>query len=241
MHDEALSRLAKQIGDIGSAFYFRPETISVAKEHGLDGFRFYFLGRGGVLGDVEPDVALSAFGYFEPGLFAKMWNTARSVLDPREAARLFIGCNHDLGRAKLTGLPGLDAFCEAATAVHDAIDPTGLALYAGISAEPVPEDTPARALHLAMCLREARGSTHLLALVASGLSSRIAHQIRRPDDVALFGWPEPIQPSDADRAKWDAAEALTNRLLTPSFGVVDERGERALVEGVGTIHAALIS
>ena len=43
---------ALKTGDIGSAFYFHPDTLAMAKGHGLDGFRMYFLGRGGVLGDV---------------------------------------------------------------------------------------------------------------------------------------------------------------------------------------------
>ena len=90
-----------------------------------------------------------------------------------------------------------------------------------------------------MCLREARGSIHLLALVASGVPTRMAHQIRRPDDVTLFGWTEPVVASDDDIARWDAAEALTNTLLAPSFGVLDDKGERALVEGADAIHAAL--
>jgi hypothetical protein len=235
-----LSSVAATIADIGSNFYFRRETLAVGKEHGIDGYRFYFVGRGGVLGDVEAEVALSAFGYFEPNLFASMWNSAKAILPPREAARLYHGCNHDLGRARLGDVPGLDDFCEAAAAVNDAIDPAGLALYAGVAAEPIPDDPPARALHLAMCLREARGSVHLLALVASGVPTRTAHQIRRPDDVTLFGWSEPLVASDDDIARWEAAETLTNTLLAPSFGVLDDKGERALVEGAQAIHAALI-
>jgi hypothetical protein len=235
-----LSSLAASIADVGSTFYFRPETLAVGKEHGIDGYRFYFVGRGGVLGDVEADVALSAFGYFEPNLFTSMWNSAKAIVPPREAARLYHGCNHDLGRARLGDVPGLEAFCEAAAAVNEAIDPAGLALYAGIAAEPVPDDAPARALHLAMCLREARGSIHLIALVASGVPTRTAHQIRRPDDVTLFGWSEPVAASDDDLARWEAAEALTNTLLAPSFGVLDDKGERALVEGAAAIHTALI-
>src|SRR5918994_3118335 len=102
MDHTELSALASTIDEIGSAFYFRPATLAVGKEHGLDGYRFYFVGRGGVLGDVEADVALSAFGYFEPNLFASMWNSAKAIMAPREAARLYHGCNHDLGRARLS-------------------------------------------------------------------------------------------------------------------------------------------
>lgn len=239
MTNDEFGAFAKQIADIGSAFYFHPDTLATGKSRGLDGFRLYFVGRGGVLGDVEADVARSAFGYFEPTLFETMWNSAKAIIPARDGARLYIECNHALGRAKLADVAGLDAFCEAAGAVNEAIDPTGLPLYAGVAAEPLPDDVPARATHLAMVLREARGSTHLLAIVAAGLAPRLAHQIRRPDDVALFGWPEAMDYSDADRAKWDAAEALTNELLAPSFAVLDAAGERALLDGATAIHAAL--
>ena len=71
-----------KIGDLGSAFYFDPATVAKGKELGLDGFRFYFLGRGGVLGDVEPRVVQAAFGYFEPRLIAKIWDSARERMPP---------------------------------------------------------------------------------------------------------------------------------------------------------------
>jgi len=240
--DSALAAaVARTIADIGSSFYFRPETVAVGKEHGLDGFRFYFLGRGGVLGDVEADVVLSAFGYFEPQLLARMWNSAKSKMKPRDCARLYIGCCHELGRSKLGDVDGLDAFCAAAGAVNDAIDPAGLSLYAGVAAEAVPDDLPARAMHLAMVLREARGSRHLLALVASGLSTRAAHQIHRPDDVSLFGWTDPPAVTDADRAAWAKAEAVTDALMAPSFAALDDSGRRDFADGAAAILAALTS
>ncbi len=239
MTNDEFSVFAKQIADIGSAFYFHPDTLATGKASGLDGYRFYFIGRGGVLGDVDADVVLSAFGYFEPTLFATMWNSAKEIIPARDGARLYMGCNHALGRAKLADVARLEEFCEAAGAVNDAIDPTGLALYAGVAAEPVPDDVPARAIHLAMVLREARGSTHLLAVVASGLAPRLAHQIRRPDDVSLFGWSEPAAFTDADSTRWAAAEELTNELLAPSFAVLDPAGERALLDGAHSIHNAL--
>ena len=73
---EVMQATAGKLGDIGAAFYFAPETLQQGKEVGLDGFRFYFLGRGGVLGDVEAGVIRAAFGYFEPGLVEKIWSKA---------------------------------------------------------------------------------------------------------------------------------------------------------------------
>ena len=81
-------RATDAIGSIGAAFYFHPDTVAKGKEVGLDGFRFYVLGRGGVLGDVEPDVVHAAFGYFHTGLIDKIWISAKEIVAPRDAARL---------------------------------------------------------------------------------------------------------------------------------------------------------
>ncbi len=74
---ELVQAACPKIASLGAAFYFNPETVAKGKELGLDGFRFYFLGRGGVLGDVEARVVRSAFGYFAPELVDKMWNSSR--------------------------------------------------------------------------------------------------------------------------------------------------------------------
>ena len=75
---ETIAAISPKTGDIGFGVLLPPDTVAKAKSLGLDGFRMYFLGRGGVLGDVEPAVVSSAFGYFEPGLLAHMWNTAKA-------------------------------------------------------------------------------------------------------------------------------------------------------------------
>ena len=228
---ETITAISPKTGDIGSAFYFHPDTVAKAKSLGLDGFRMYFLGRGGVLGDVEPAVVSSAFGYFEPGLLAHMWNTAKEVMPPRDAARAYMAANHDLGRAKLADVDGLDAYADAAAAVVDSVDVGGYPLFAGVRAEPVPADAPARAIHLAMVMREMRGSVHLAAIRAAGLTTLTAHAIKRPTEVELFGWKESPVVTDDDRARHSRAEAMTNDMLAPAFGVVDDAGAVALVDG----------
>jgi len=226
------------IGSIGSSFYFAPSTVEIGKEHGLDGFRFYFLGRGGVLGDIEPGVVASAFGYFNPDIVTRMWDSAKAKVAPRDAARLYLQCAHDLARTKLADVEGLDEFNAAMTKVNEAIDPAGLALYSGVRSEPVPDDAPAKAIHMCIALREARGSTHLLAIRAAGLHPRAAHQLKRPDDVAMFGW-EPLELTDDDRDKWEQAEALTNDLMEPAWAVLDDAEREAVVAGLSRISTAL--
>ena len=132
---ELVQAACPKIGSLGGAFYFDKETLAKGKELGRDGFRFYFLGRGGVLGDVEPRVVESAFGYFAPELVAKMWTSAKEKLAPREAGRLYLECLHAFGRRKFSGISGLDAFCAAAEAVNNATSYASLPLYAAFSSE----------------------------------------------------------------------------------------------------------
>ena len=229
------------IAALGSKYYFDPATLARGKEAGLDGFRLYMLGRGGVLGDVEAAVVHSAFGYFNPGLVAKIWNSARETMAPRDAGRLYMECASDFGSAHLGGVDGLDAFNAAADKVIEAglVDSSAQALFAGIASEPRSDDPAARAYQNVAVLRELRGSLHLVAVVASGLSTEMAHRVRRPGELALFGWSEDTEVTDEDRVKWEAAEALTDELITPIYGILDGAEAQALADGVAAIEAAL--
>ena len=181
----------------------------------------------------------SAFGYFAAPLVAKIWTSAKERMAPREAARLYLQCNADLARKTIADVADLDAFCTAAEAVVAAVEPSGLALFAGVAAEPLPEDLPARALQLVAVLREFRGSAHLLAVVASGLDPAVAHAIKRPDDVGTFGYAEAPTATDADRAKLDAAERLTDELVLPAYSVLDAAAATTMVTVLEAMEARL--
>jgi hypothetical protein len=239
--EELLARVCPPIRDNGWAYYFVPETEAKGKELGLDLFQFYVLGRGGVLGDVEPEVVVSAFGYFSPTLLAPMWESAKTIVAPREAARAHFECCAELGRSRLDGVEGLEAYCAAAGAVNDAADSVGLPLYAGFHAEPLVDDVPGRAMQLTAVLRELRGSAHLLAVRASGLDARTAHFITRPNDGAMFGWSEDEAPTvgPEQRRAMEVADALTDTIVGPAYAVLDDAGSEALARGIDGIAAAL--
>jgi hypothetical protein len=240
-HDELIANVCPKIRDLGWAFYFAPETLARGTELGLDGLRFYVIGRGGVLGDVEAGVVASAFGYFEPGLVEKMWNSAKEHVAPRVAARAYMECAAEFGRTRLAGVAELEAFCAAADAVNDAADPIGLALYSGIKCEPLATDLPARAMQLLTVLREFRGSAHLIAIRCSGLDAKTAHFIRRPADIGMFGWTDADAPTitDHEHTKLAVADEVTDRIVLHAYGVLDEAGRAALVSGIDRIAAAL--
>jgi len=245
MEPREVMRATAAIAQIGAAFYFTPETIAHGKERlGIDGYRFYFLGRGGVLGDADAEVVRAAFGYFEPSLLRRMWETAierAAPRAPREIAREYLACAHEFGRDRFAALDRLDEFVDGAGTVIGSIDGASLPLFAGVRAEPVPADAPAAAMHQAIVLRELRGSVHLLSLTAVGLPSRVAHAIRRPNDQALFGYGEDALPdvTDADRTKWDRAESLTDEVLAPAYGALRDAQAKSLIAGTTAMAAAV--
>ncbi len=239
--DELVQAACPLIRDLGWKFYFAPTTVERGQELGLDVFHFYFLGRGGVLGDVESQVVASAFGYFNPAVVADMWDSGRAVIAPREGGRAYMACCAQFGRDHLSQLPDLDGLCGALEAVQKAADPTALALYAAVSAEPLVDDLPGRAMQLVAMLRELRGSAHLLALVAVGLEPKTAHFLNRPDDMGLFGWPAGDVPvvTDSDRERLDAAEAMTDRIVRPAYSVLDDAGADVLLGGLRAMMSVL--
>ena len=239
--DELIAIACPIIRDTGWAFYFTPATRARGAELGLDPLQTYVLGRGGVLGDVEPAVVASAFGYFNPSLIAGVWNAGKAACSPRAAGRMFMEASGEHGRATLANVPNLAAFVAAADAVNAAADPDGLALYAGAAAEPLADDLPARAMQLLTVLREYRGSAHLVALRAVGLDTKTAHFVKRPDDIKMFGWSDADAPeiTDATRQQMDDAERITDLIVRPAYAVLDEAGAHALVDGLHAIQAAL--
>jgi hypothetical protein len=236
---EIVRQTSPVLNDAGNRFYFHPDTLAQGKELGLDGFRFYFLGRGGVLGNVEPAVVVAAFGYFSPAVVEVMWDSARQIMEPREAARSYLACADRFGTSHLGGLDMLDGFNDAAETIVGSVDRSALPLFAGVAAEPLPDDAAARAYRNVCTLRELRGSVHLLAIVATGVSPLTAHAIRRPGDVTSFGWESAPDITDEDRALLDVADELTDRLLVSAIETMTDAQRDAFVAGVDAIGTIL--
>lgn len=237
--DQLLASACPIIGKLGSAFYFTPPTLARGAELGLDFPQFYVLGRGGVLGDVEPVTVWSAFGYFNPTMVEATWNAARAIVAPRDAGRAHYTCSAEHGRAQYGAVDGLDAFVESAEAVATAADPFGLSLFAAYSAEQRVADAPGRAQQLLTLLREYRGSAHLIALRSVGVDSKTAHFVKRPNDIAMFGWTAADAPeiTDATHAALAEAERLTDAIVAPAFSVLDDAGRDAFLTGLHAVAA----
>lgn len=238
---ELLDAVCPTIAVVGAAYYFTPETLAVGKELGLGGMEFYVQGRGGQLGNTDGLAVAAAFGYFSPALIKSVWDAACAKCEPRRAGTAHLEAAAQHGRAKLAGLPGLEAFVAAMDKVNNAADPEGLGLYAAIRTEELATDAPGRAMQLLAVLREFRGSAHLVALRASGVPGKVAHASKRPDMWKQFGYPEDEMPviDDAVKARLRQAEDLTDALVEPAYGVLSDTERAALVAGVQAAKDAL--
>lgn len=227
---DSVRELTKPVGALGGMWLLDRGVLDAGRAAGYpNGYAYYITGRGGVLGDVDADVVTSAFAFFDPALMRTMWDKGVVVEGARAAARRYGEACAEFGRTRVAGFAGAARLAELAARVADGVDVPGLALFAGWRTEPRPDDAEARAFFLLHVLRELRGSVHIVAVVASGLSPRDAVLAHGGDKEAkLFGWPEPY-PSVEPHAK-AAAETLTDTLLTAHYAAslsADEVAELA--------------
>lgn len=237
--EQAATAAKPGVLELGGAFSEDPRTLRRARLMGLSGWAFYVAGRGGALGDVRTDTVAAALGFIAAEAVVDGWEAARRVVPPMDvaAARLAECCRW--GIDNLGDFPRLDRLTELVQRLVVSADPAGMPLFAAWRAMPVPDDAPAaRAAVLLHLLREYRGGGHLLAVRASGLTPLEAI-IAGPDGEAgavAFGWQPPYPPIGplVRRRMW--AEAVTDRISSSAFAVL-ESSER--VELVGLLDSAL--
>jgi hypothetical protein len=191
-------------------FWSEPAYDAYAAK-GLDFLAGYVWGRASALGEPEAPVVASAFGVFEPGLVATLYDagrTACSLADVRSAKEsgAVAALRHVLGDVDVG--PVLAVLRRAAAAAN----PTGRALHAGWTALPWPADPLGQLWHACSILREHRGDGHVAAYVAAGLSGLEANLLTE----ARVGW-EPLSYTGsrgwAPEAMKQAAEDLVSRGL----------------------------
>jgi hypothetical protein len=229
------------VSSIGSSFYVAPETAAQAEEIGLNRRQFYFLGRGGLLGDVKADVVESAFGFFAPRMVAEFWKAARASteLGPQAVGRVYLECLQDFGRRNFPSASESAAFCQAVENVVNSVDRAGLVLFSALAAEPLPDDLPGRTMQLMMLLRELRGGLHLLAVVGAGVTPRVAHYYRRPDRFASFGYTndEIPQIGAAERDAMARCDAVTDSLMVSAYRRLTPQDRVALADVINPLAA----
>lgn len=235
--EDFVTQSAGPIQRIAAVHYFDPRAKVAAESVGLDGFRFYFLGRAGVLGDAPAEVARAAFGYFEPRVMSKMWTTAKERSNLTEAVAAQLDVAYQIASETFGDIDGLADAAAAMRRMADSIDPAGLPLFAGFRALPDPTDPVHAFMHQAIIHRELRGSVHLACCAALGLPSRVAHQLRRPDLQQMFGYTDEVDITDEQHELFEQLEPMTNASMAHHAATLTSE-DRQIVAATATAVSA---
>ncbi len=234
--EEVAAATATPVGALGRDFFFSDVVRETMAEYGFTGLPGYVGGRGGVLGDVDSDVVVSAFALFNPAIIEMGWNQTKEQGSPPDAAAaLAVGLGR-WGADTFGHLDGLDDFAAAARTVFDAAVPMSQALYAGWRAMPVPDD-PAAATALALqILRELRFGFHIHALSAVGMAPMEAVVAQSgPQQAQMFGWSEPFPDPESLKAVHRQAEEITSARMNEVYEAIDVDQRAHVAATVGAV------
>ncbi|MCR6487395.1 hypothetical protein M8542_31650 [Amycolatopsis sp. OK19-0408] len=215
---------------IPSGFMLGTKTLARGAELGFVESDFYFVGRGGVLGDVDSDVVAAGFTFVNAESLRVVWERSRDVLPRREASVEFAVCAADWAQEHIPDEFDAARLAELLDPVVAAATPELAPVFAGWRALDVPAEPKAHALHQLNVLRELRGARHMVAVLAGELAPQDALRYHSPSVIwDLFGWPGQLDASRVRQVgkRWQSAIDVTNQLLAPVFDVLSdaERGE----------------
>lgn len=213
---ETIRAVSPLIYDIGGRFMLHPDTRKIGADAGYpNGYSWYVSGRGGVLGDVDADVVISAFAYFNPQVVRTMWEAGRAVETARQSGSRFANSCAAWGRQRLQDVEGCERFVELAERLVHSVDVAGLTLFAGWRSEPLPADAAGRAYQLLHVMREWRGSVHIVAVLSGGVTPLQA-VLAAEDGSAhakLFGWGDGLSNATHLKEQMVGIELLTDNLM----------------------------
>jgi hypothetical protein len=237
-------RLRDLVEPIAAGVYFAPEAIDGYKALGLNYFEGYFCSRGACLGKAPWSVVCAAFGAFKPAAVetAVTGGWAKTEPDAMLAARQ-TGAEAQLQR--IIGDPPEDV----ATATDllyeltDGVDPSGRAIFAGLSVLDRPSSPWGNLWHAADLVREHRGDGHIAAWVAHVDSTEItvltelAWGIPPRSYVYTRGWSE--EEVDAAYARLTERGLVDGEQLTPAGkelrSEIERETDRAEREVIGRL------
>jgi hypothetical protein len=221
-HDAALAVVratSVSIHDIGTAAYMSPDIAGWAAEWGWSNpFAFYFAGRGGMLGDISPEVVISTFGWFAPGAVQAMYTEGVGVAPATEAAARMSEAHGMWGEKYYADVEGLAGIVAVTEELVDGLEGSAIPLFVGWRDAGRSPSAAGRAAQLMQMLREWRGGVHLVATTAVGLSPLEAILTNEgPGQAKFLGWSQPFPDFASLKSKHDEAEEITDRLCASAL------------------------
>jgi len=204
-----------------------PPADAKAAQIGLaSGEQIWVVGRAGVLGDCDADVAAGGLAYLAPEFVRKHWDSLPAGLTPRRVAAVYAEACTEWGTAELTRF-GTDRLGRLETLsrkiIHGAPPSLGL-VFAGWRSMPRPADLGGQVALSMHVLREMRGAASIIAMHAVGLTplqsvlaSPAPPPRSGPEWAKHLGWTGPFEDPAQFVDQRNRAEELNNEILVPYF------------------------
>jgi hypothetical protein len=213
--------LRHAIEPIATIHYWSEPAYEAYASKGLDFLTGYVWSRSCVLGEPEGSVVAAAFGAFDPGAIAGLYNAGRDACSLADVRAARAQGARDALEATLTETDGMTEVVVALRRGVEAIDITGRGLSAGLVGLDWPDDERLRLWHACTTLREFRGDAHLAACATSGIGGLEANILTERQ----VGW-APLSYTGSRAWSDDAMASATQRL-----------SDRGLLDGDGLSDA----
>ena len=244
-----VERILKPIQQFVRGWMMSDSTVAQGKEMGLSsGNQFWVVGRAGVLGDGDSDVAAAGLAFHGPDAVRREWESLPTDLTPRLVAAAYATCCCEWGTTALaafdpTRMARLDVLGRR---IIDAAPAALGPVFAGWRAMPSAIDVGGRVALTSHVLREMRGAAHIIAVQACGitpleaiLASPAAPPRSGPEWATRMGFSGPFRDPDEVRAQRIEAEGLTSRIMARYVGALDADELAELAELIETTRNAI--
>lgn len=229
---EIIQNLKRPIQQWTRGWMLGPPNDEKAASIGLhSGQQLWVVGRAGVLGDCDADVAAGGLAYLAPSFVRRHWDSLPSGLTPRLVADAYADTCIAWGEGELPrfGDDSLNRLNDLARRVLDSA-PASLGLvFAGWRAQPQPESAAGRVALSMHVLREMRGAASIIAMHAVGLTplqsvlaSPAPPPRSGPEWAGHLGWEGPFPDAAPYAERRNRAEELNNEILVPFFEALDD-------------------
>ncbi|MGZ4723251.1 MAG: SCO6745 family protein [Ilumatobacteraceae bacterium] len=246
---DQVERVLKPIQQFVRGWMTGPLTDRRAADLGLQsGSDLWIVGRAGVLGDGDADVAAAGLAFLGPERVRAAWDSLPNGLTPRRVADAYtdLCCawgSSQLARFDESRMKRLD---ELGRCIADRADGSIGTVFAGWRAQPQPADVNARVALTMHVLRELRGGAHIVAILACGLTpldAVLASPAAPPRTGAVWaehlGWTGPFDDPAQFRERRMEAERLTSRVLEPIYASIGDAALAEFAELVETTRNAI--
>jgi hypothetical protein len=244
-----VERVLKPIQQFVRGWMLGPMAEQRAAELGLvSDQQLWIVGRAGVLGDGDADVAAAGLGFLAPGLVRKAWDALPAGVTHRQVADAYAALCCEWGAAELARFDParMARLDELGRKIADAADASISAVFAGWRTQPQPDDVGARVALTMHVLRELRGGAHIAAVLASGitplqavLASPAAPPRGGPPWAEHLGWQGPFDDYEWARQPRADAERLTSKIVAPAYASIGDAALDEFAELIETTRNAI--